>query len=90
MTLFQAELSLSIAPVATSTPFQLKTQGPGTGRNHTARLERRGSDLPQPNPRAGKMVSKDRFLSGILPGRGSMGLESQFIREDCSSRVIVC
>lgn len=28
MTLFQAELSLSIAPVAVTTPFQLKTQGP--------------------------------------------------------------
>lgn len=64
----------NICPISAEDPG-----APGSGRSHTACPERRGSDLPQPNPRAGKMVSKDRFLSGILPGRGSMGSEGQLI-----------
>ncbi|KAK2508351.1 hypothetical protein MC885_011598 [Smutsia gigantea] len=47
-------ISLSTVPIATSAPVSAEDSGaPGIGRHHSVCLERRrGSDLPQPNPRA--------------------------------------
>lgn len=74
MTLFQTQISLSTVPIAASAPVSAEDPGaPGIGRHHSVLERRRGSDLPQPNPRAGKVASSDRLLR-ILEA-GCMGSE---------------